>query len=125
MRSDRGRLVDMPTHTAMAWPTLLVLREAGREMSNAEIVAAVADRLGLTHDQRTLPRTERSRRTLLDYRLAWSRTLLKQLGAIFNEQPARWTVTAIGRTVTEEDIRAHVDRMLGVLTARSTTDPET
>jgi restriction system protein len=109
---NRGRLVDMPTHTAMAWPTLLVLREADREMTNAEIVAAVADRLDLTAAQRTLPRTERSQRTLLDYRLAWTRTLLKQVGAIVNERPARWTVTEAGRSTAEADIQAYVEQML-------------
>lgn len=103
----------------MADVALLVLREAGREMSNGEIVVEVANRLGLTDAQRTLPRTERSQRTLLDYRLAWSRTLLKQLGAIVNERPARWTVTDRGRTITEADIRGYVDGMLGALSVRS------
>jgi restriction system protein len=109
----------MPTHTAMAWPTLLVLREAGHEMTNAEIVAAVADRLDLTPAQRTLPRTERSQRTLLDYRLAWARTLLKNVGAIVNEHPARWTVTEAGQVTTEADIQTYVEQML----QRSTTRP--
>jgi restriction system protein len=96
----------------MAWPTLLVMREAGQEMTNAEIVEAVADRLELTPEQRTLPRTERSQRTLLDYRLAWTRTLLKNMGAITNERPARWSLTEVGRTTTETDIEAHVKGMV-------------
>lgn len=108
----------MPTHTALAWPTLLVLRDAGYEMTNAEIATAVADRLDLTPAQRTLPRTERSQRTLLDYRLAWSRTLLKKVGAIVNEEPARWTVTEAGQSTTEADIQAYVEQMLEGFAAR-------
>jgi restriction system protein len=103
----------------MAWPTLLVMREAGSEMSNAEIVEAVANRLDLTPEQRTLPRTARSQRTLLDYRLAWSRTLLKNIGAIVNHQPARWTLTEAGESTTEADIQAYVQGSLDRLRSRS------
>lgn len=96
----------------MAWPTLLVLREVGHETANVEIVAAVADRLDLTPAQRTLPRTERSQRTLLDYRLAWSRRPFEEnVGAIVNEQPARSTVTEGSLSTTEADIQAYVEQI--------------
>jgi hypothetical protein len=39
--------VDLPSHLAMAWPTLVVMREAGRALTNSEIEKAVADHLNL------------------------------------------------------------------------------
>lgn len=68
---------------------------------------------GLSDEQRSALRTARSRsRTLLDYRLAWARTMLKGMGAIINDAPAHWVVTDKGRLTTEADIRAEADRMI-------------
>ena len=79
---------------------------------------AVADEVGLSDEQRRLPRTPRSlQRTKLDYRLAWARTMLKGMGAMENDAPAHWVVTAHGRSVTEDDIRAVANGMLAKLSA--------
>ena len=73
---------------------------------------AVADHLQLSHEQRAVTRTPKGSRTLLDYRLAWSRTLLKNMGAITNDAPHTWSVTEAGYKTTNADIQAVVNEML-------------
>ena len=94
----------LPSQVAMAWPTLIAIKRAGGSATNSEIMEAVASDLGLSEQQRAITRTPRSTRTLLDYRLAWTRTLLKNMGAIINDAPAHWSITDIGRHVTPDDI---------------------
>lgn len=87
-------------------------------MTNKAMERAVADELDLSEEQRGLRRGgARSTRSLLDYRLAWSRTLLRGLGAIENPRPAFWTITPRGHALTEEDIRAATDAMLARLSS--------
>jgi restriction endonuclease Mrr len=89
----------------MTWSTLVVIIHAGGSATNLEIVEAVANDLSLSVRQRAITRTPRSTRTLLDYRLAWSRTLLKNMGAIVNDSPGHWSITDIGRQITPDDIQ--------------------
>ena len=105
----------------MAWPTLVAIRQAVRPLTNKEIEAAVATALGLTEAQRAHLKSHRGRgsRTMLDYRLAWSRTLLKNMGAITNPTPAHWTVTTSGKNTTEEDVRRFTQRMYQTLGERA------
>lgn len=98
----------------MAWPTLSAIRRAGGSASNAEIMEAVSVDLKLTEEQRGL-RFGHGSRTLLDYRLAWARTFLKNMGAIVNEAPCQWTVTESGRETTGEDIQQFAKGMLDKL----------
>lgn len=49
-------------------------------------------------------------RTLLDYRLAWTRTLLRSTGVITNDAPCQWSVTQAGLEATYEDIQAVVNK---------------
>jgi restriction system protein len=92
----------------MAWPTLIAIKHAGGSATNSEIVETVANDLGLSEQQRAITRTPRSTRTLLDYRLAWSRTLLKNMGAIISDEPCHWSITDIGRQTTPDDIQLFV-----------------
>jgi hypothetical protein len=103
----------------MAWPTLTVIIRAGGSATNAEIVAAVADDLHLSEGQRTLLRKPRGSRTLLDYRLAWSRTLLHNMGAITNYGLCHWSVTDVGYRTTPEDIDRFTNAMYKTLGERS------
>src|SRR4051794_23459267 len=107
------RSVQLPSHVQLAWPALVVLRRSCGGLSNREMEAAVAVEARLTDEQRRELRTPKSRsRTLLDYRLAWSRTMLKSMGAIVNDAPAHWVVTEQGHATTEADIRAESERMI-------------
>jgi restriction system protein len=104
----------LPSHVAMAWPTLSAIKRAGGSASNAEIMDAVAADLKLTEEQRGLL-CGRGSRTLLDYRLAWARTFLKGMGAITNDAPCQWSITDSGRKTTSEDVRRHAKAMLNRL----------
>lgn len=108
MRDDER----LPSHAAMAWPVLEAMKRAGGSATNEEILRAVADDLDLTQQQRTMTRTRKGSRTQLDYRLAWSRTLLKNMGAITNDAPRTWSVTEAGYKVSSTDIQAVVKAML-------------
>jgi restriction system protein len=105
----------LPSHAAMAWPVLVAIKRAGGSATNAEVMAAVANYLHLTDKQRAITRTPKSSRTLLDYRLAWSRTLLKNMGAIQNDGPCLWSLTDAGGQVTQYDIQKFVKGMLSRL----------
>jgi restriction system protein len=102
----------LPSHAAMAWPALVAIKRAGGSATNAEVLEAVARDLHLSEQQRALRRTPRGSRTLLDYRLAWSRTLLKNMGAIINDAPAHWSITDVGRRTTQDDIQRFTQEML-------------
>jgi restriction system protein len=103
----------------MAWPTLTAIIKAGGSATNAEIVAAVADDLHLSQVQRALLVKPRGSRTLLDYRLAWSRTLLHNMGAITNDGLCHWSVTDVGYKTTPEDIETFTKAMYETLGERS------
>lgn len=115
--SDPAR--SLPSHIAMAWPTLTVIIRAGGSATNAEIVAAVADDLHLSEVQRALLVKPRGSRTLLDYRLAWSRTLLHNMGAITNDGLCHWSVTDVGYKTMPEDIERFTKAMYETLGERS------
>lgn len=100
----------LPSHVAMAWPTLCAIKRAGGSASNTEIMEEVAADLHLTEEQQALL-CGRGSRTLLDYRLAWARTFLKHMGAIVNDAPCQWSITESGREATSEDIQ-HVARTM-------------
>jgi restriction system protein len=103
----------------MAWPTLTAIIRAGGSATNAEIIAAVADDLHLSEVQRALLLKPRGSRTLLDYRLAWSRTLLHNMGAITNDGLCHWSVTEVGYKTTLEDIESFTKAMYETLGERS------
>jgi restriction system protein len=111
--NDRTR--KLPSHVAMTWPTLCAIKRAAGSASNAEILEAVAVDLKLTAEQRAVLRGSRGSRTLLEYRLAWARTFLKQMGAIASDAPCQWSITEIGQETTPEDIENFKKRMLDTL----------
>jgi restriction system protein len=104
---DSRKLV--PSQTALVWPTLCAIKRAGGTATNAEILNAVATDLKLSEEQMAVLCGHGSR-TLLDYRLAWTRTLLRSIGVIANDAPCQWSVTQAGLEATREDIQALVKR---------------
>jgi restriction system protein len=70
---------------------------------------AVAADLELSEEQMAVLCGHGSR-TLLDYRLAWARTLLRSSGVIANDAPCQWSITQAGLEATNEDIQAVVKR---------------
>ncbi|NME81510.1 winged helix-turn-helix domain-containing protein [Rhodococcus sp. 105337] len=115
--ADPNKTPNPPSHHHMAWPTLVVMKRLDRPITNKEANQLVAAELGLSPEQVALRRGNTSR-TVLDYRLAWSRTLLRGIGAIENVGPALWVITERGRLVTEEDVAAVSAAMLRAFVER-------
>lgn len=118
--TDSDLEVKLPSHLAMAWPVLVVMRRARKPLTNTEMEQRVADYLQLSPAQRARPKTPKSTtRTLLGYRLAWSRTLLKKMGAITNPEPATWIVTDTGDRANVEDVQHCIQDMYRILGERT------
>lgn len=106
--------IHLPSHVAMAWPTLCAIRRAGGSATIADILEQVAAELSLDAHQRSLLLGKGSR-TLLSYRLAWTRTFLKNMGAISNDGRGRWVITETGHSITTSDIKAASKQQLARL----------
>ena len=104
---DSRKLI--PSQTALVWPTLYAIKRAGGTATNSEIMDAVAADLELTEEQMAVLCGHGSR-TLLNYRLAWARTLLKSVGVIANDAPCQWSITQAGLEATHEDIQVFVKK---------------
>jgi restriction endonuclease Mrr len=104
---DSRKLI--PSQTALVWPALSAIKRAGGTATNAEILNAVAADLELSEEQMAVLCGHGSR-TLLDYRLAWTRTMLRSIGVITNDAPCQWSVTQAGLEATYEDIQAVVNK---------------
>jgi len=95
----------LPSPNALAWPTLEAIRASGGAADIRTIADRVGQALDLSPQQRTIPHGS-GRRTMLDYRLAWARTLLKGLGLLSNERRSQWSLTASGAAISEADLRS-------------------
>jgi hypothetical protein len=95
-------------------------------MTNKAMEVAVADEINLSVPQRQVKRSPRGNgsRTLLDYKLGWSRTILKNMGSVQKVAPATWLATHNGRQATEADLEEYLKTMLGRLDERSRAKAE-
>src|SRR5437879_416832 len=100
---DAGAERDFPTAFSLCWPTLQALRVLGGSARNEEITPKVAELLHLTEEQQSLPWRD-SARSKLEYRLAWARTYVKNIGAVEKSSRGVWSITEVGRTCSEPDI---------------------
>ncbi len=95
--------VEIPSAFSFAWDTVKVLRDLGGSGSIEEMNEAVVKWRGLTEEQQAVPHP-RGNRSEIEYRLAWARTLVKNLGLITNSQRGVWALTSVGQTVTREGV---------------------
>jgi len=102
--------VAIPSIQAIMLPLLEALAD-GRERAPRELVDPLADRFGLTEEERQTSMPN-GRKAVFFYRLEWSRTALKKAGLV--EDPARGQVriTGLGRSVLAEKPPAINDRFL-------------
>lgn len=82
------------------WPTVLALRELGGSGRPAEIDAKVLE-LGSFTEAQQVEMMPSGRSTRLSYYLGWARTNLKRIHLAENSDRAVWTLTELGRTVSE------------------------
>ena len=102
MVSDDSGAKAVPTYDEMLWPTLRAITEMGGSATVQEITDKVVQIAGYTDEQLAVlhsggPKTE------IAYRLAWSRTYLKLVGALENSSRGVWSITEYGRILREQD----------------------
>ncbi|WP_414504743.1 restriction endonuclease [Streptomyces sp. NEAU-L66] len=103
MPADRDRTV--PRVRDLTWPTLCALQTLGREATNAEIYEEVVRREGYSETQQSALHKD-GPQTMIDYRLGWTRTVLRFGGLIDSSRAGRWTITELGAGARQEDMQA-------------------
>ncbi len=99
---------DVPRFEDLLWPTLEALKTLGGSARIDEIVEAVIEREHFTEEQQTVRRRPGHSMSLLEYRLAWARNYLKNIGAIENSARGVWAITDAGRNMTEPEVRERI-----------------
>ena len=85
----------------LLWPTLRALEGLGGSASNEELLEKVAFLLDLPDSVLDVPH-KRGSRSEIEYRAAWARTRLKNIGAIDGTSRGLWTITEKGRNIRDE-----------------------
>ncbi len=83
------------------WPTVKALRAKGGTARIDEISEHVIEQIGLSDEQQALIQPGHSM-SIINYRLAWTRTYLKNVKAVENSSRGVWALTEYGRMLTEE-----------------------
>ena len=100
----RQRSADLvPSQLTLMWPTLSAVRELGGSATIQEITEKVVEIESLSEGQQSIPHGE-GLRSELEYRLAWARTYLKNIGTLENSARGVWSVTEFGRSISEADV---------------------
>ena len=89
----------VPTRDALMNPLLEALKSLGGSASIEELNDEVA---GLTEEQLAVPHGE-NKGTEVAYRLAWTRTYLKQSGLLENSSRGVWALTTAAKNISSVD----------------------
>ena len=114
----------IPNYYGLCNPTLEALRTLGGSGSTNEITEKVISQLNLTEEETKKVHGE-GPRTVLEYRLAWARTLLKRYGHIDNSSHGIWALTQQGLQqdlVDQDEVKKHYREYIQ---QRQNTDEET
>ena len=101
-------VVEVPRFQDLLRPTLESLKDLGSSARIDEIVEAVVEREGFTEEQQDVKRSPGHSMSLLEYRLAWARNYLKNIGAIENSSRGVWAITDDGRRMSDEEIEERI-----------------
>jgi restriction system protein len=94
----------IPTYDSMMNPLLEALRSLGGSGTIEEIDGKVAEIMNLSDEQLdVLQDPDKGGRTKFEYRLAWTRTYLKNYGLLENSSRGVWALTSAGRKTEEVD----------------------
>lgn len=96
----------LPKYKDLMWPCLLAARSLGGSAHINELYSAVIDLAQISQDQQSIMHGDGM--TELQYRLAWARTYLKNVGVMVNSAKAVWSVTELGETISELQLHASV-----------------
>lgn len=100
--------VTIPNQFELMWPTLEALRKLGGSGKIDEIVEAVIAAEGFTEEQQEVRRRPGDRMSMIEYRLAWARNGLKQVGAVENSSRGVWAITDLGRSLDRDEALTRV-----------------
>lgn len=95
--------VVIPKWNQLFGPTIEALKALGGSGTIQEIVDKVIEQQQFSDAQLAVPHGD-SAKTEIEYRLAWARTNLKNLGALENSVRGVWSLTEHGRTATEPQL---------------------
>src|ERR1017187_9494168 len=98
---------DLPSVQELMWPTLEALRTLGGSGQTEEINGEVIRRQGFSEEQLAIRRPKKERQSMIEHRLAWSRTKLKEIGAIKNSAWGVWALTDDARNWSEAELVEH------------------
>jgi len=84
-------------------PTIEALRALGGSGTFQEVNEKVIDLEGYTDEQLAVLHGD-GEKSEIEYRLAWARTNLKNLGAVTNSSRGVWALTEYGREATESEL---------------------
>ncbi len=94
----------IPTYDSMMNPLLEALRSLGGSGTIEEIDGKVAEIMNLSDEQlEILQDPDKGSRTKFEYRLAWTRTYLKNYGLLENSTRGVWALTSVGRKTEKVD----------------------
>ena len=87
------------------WPTLQALVKSGGTASNSGILEAIVEIMAIPDEIQKITHWKK-KRSEIDYRAAWARTRLKNLGAVVRSESKIWSITDRGRRFdSEEQVR--------------------
>ena len=94
----------IPTYDSMMNPLLEALRSLGGSGTIEEIDGKVAEIMNLSDEHlEILQDPDKGSRTKFEYRLAWTRTYLKNYGLLENSTRGVWALTSVGRKTEKVD----------------------
>ncbi len=96
-------LPSIPHHYELLGATVEALIELGGSAPIKKIDNTVIVQQGFTSEQ-IAAMHPKSNQSELEYRLAWSRTILRQIGAVTNPSRGIWAVTEYGRQASEAQL---------------------
>jgi restriction system protein len=101
--------VTVPTYESMMNPLIQALKELGGSGTINEIDATVIEVMGLSDEvTEVLHNPEKGGQSEVEYRLAWTRTYLKNYGILENSSRGVWALTPAGRDTEAVDEKAVV-----------------
>lgn len=93
----------IPHEQKLMWPIITAMRELGGSARNTEIEQKVIEIENYSNELIAVMHTN-LRQTKLQYRLAWARTRLKNIGALESRETTLWVLTDNGWSITESDL---------------------
>ncbi len=94
----------IPSYDSMMNPMLQALHELGGSGTISEIDSKVVEILNLPEDLQNIPHDpEKSTKSEIEYRLAWTKTYLKKYGVLENSSKGVWSIISDNNKLIEVD----------------------